>query len=80
MVAEAVETTTELLPIMRDILYKSDPIPFYEYAEKNAILNIHQHARERVLNGEIDPSIAETEIGRFSKENLLWLYPKKVSK
>ncbi len=76
LVAEAVEITTELLPIIRDILYKSDPSPFYEYAENKTILNIHQHARERVLAGEVDPSIAETEIGRFTKENLLWLFPR----
>lgn len=75
IVAEAVETTTELLPIIREILFNSNPRPFYEFAQRHKIINIHQHARERILAGEVDPRIAEAEIGRFTAENLLWLYP-----
>lgn len=77
LVAEAVEITNELYPIMRSIMLESNPNPYFEYAKAHSILNTHQHARERILAGEIDPSIAERELGRFSPDNLLWFYPNK---
>lgn len=70
IVAEAVEITNDLLPIIKSILFKADPAPFYDYAQKKGILNIHQHAYERVIAGEIDPAMTESEIGRFGSENL----------
>lgn len=79
LVAEAVEINNDLLPIIRKILLESDPQPFYAYAEKYAVLNIHQHAATRIAAGEVDPFMAETEIGRFGPENLLWLFPHEVS-
>jgi type II secretory ATPase GspE/PulE/Tfp pilus assembly ATPase PilB-like protein len=71
IVAEAVEITNDLLPIIKKILFDADPAPFYEYAKRNGILNIHQHAYERVIAGEIDPAMTESEIGRFGPENLM---------
>lgn len=73
LVAEAVEIHSEVSPIIRSILECSDPTPYFDYARQSGILNIHQHARERVLAGEVDPAMAEAELGKFSKENLLWL-------
>ena len=75
LVAEAVEITHEMLPIIRKILFDSNPQEFYDYARKHHMLNIHQHACARIRAGEVDPSMAETDIGRFGKENLLWMYP-----
>lgn len=74
LVAEAVEITNDLLPIIRKILAESNPQPFYDYAERHKILNIHQHAATRILAGEVDPLMAETEIGRFAPDNLLWMH------
>lgn len=79
IVAEAVEITWQMMPIIRSILFDNDPEPYYEYAQENGILNIHQHALKRIGAGEVDPMMAEMDIGRFGPENLLWLHPAKRS-
>ena len=75
LVAEAVEITDEVLAIVREIIFESNPAKWYDYARRHDIYNTHQHARQHCLDGLVDPAIAESELGAFTEKNLLWLHP-----
>ncbi len=78
LIAEAVEITAEVLQLARKILYDSNPLPWFKYAKENGITNIHHHASDRVLRGEIDPHHAERELGRFTQSKLLRMHDSKT--
>ena len=77
LVAEVVEITPAMIEIVRKILEDKTPHAYHEWAESTGTLNMHQHARQRILRGEVDPGIAESELGRFDETNLLWMHPSR---
>ncbi len=75
LVAEAISVDSNMSLIIKDIVTHNKVASFWEYAQAEKIHNSFSHARERILAGEVDPISVEDEIGRFTQDNLRWLYP-----
>ena len=64
----------ECIPIIeanRHLLMKTtNPQAMRDWMHDNGVLNIHQHAYTKIINGELDPLLAQRKIGNFNKGNL----------
>jgi len=66
LVAEVVPVNREV----RSLIRARDYDGIRDYMHRNGIMSRHQHAREKILCGRLDPESVEMRIGLFSTENL----------
>ena len=67
LVAECIPITEANRHLLKDT---TNPQAMRDWMHQNGILNIHQHACTKIINGELDPLLTQRKIGNFNKGNL----------
>ena len=67
LVAECIPITEANRHLLKDT---TNPQAMRDWMHANGILNIHQHAGTKIVNGELDPLLTQRKIGSFNKGNL----------
>lgn len=71
---EKLTLVAELIPIMEAnrhlLMNTANPQAMRDWMRDNGALNIHQHARLKIINGELDPLMTQRKIGDFNRGNL----------
>ena len=67
LVAECIPITEANRHLLKET---TNPQAMRDWMHANGILNIHQHAGSKIINGELDPLLTQRKIGNFNKGNL----------